>query len=193
MPSTDTEIPVLPCVVVLSVVVSAVLLWWLHRHAALSVPRVLVAAVLAVYVAGVVGNTLLPVYLGRSGSGLHWWEYPDLTPLVGYEVSDMVQNVVLFVPLGVLVPLVARITSVPRVVFTGFLVSLTMELLQWVNAVVAHGGHVPDVNDLLSNTLGVPLGYGAYRLALRLPVLGDRLRAAAWPERSSRPVSRSGA
>jgi hypothetical protein len=187
------EVPVLPVVVPLGVLVLAFLLWRLHRRAAITAPRVAVAVVVSVYVAGVVANSLFPVFLGKPGGGTAWWEVPYLTPVVGYEVRDLVENVAVFVPLGFLLPLlVARATSLPRVVVSGFLISLTIELLQWVNAVTVQGGHAPDVNDLLSNTLGTPLGYGLYRLALLLPVLGGLTRAAAWPGASEPPAARPG-
>lgn len=181
MSSRVHEIPVLPSVVALSVVAFGVLPWWLRRRTALTVPRVAVSAVASVYVAGVIGTTLLPIRLGREGSDLRWWEYPHLTPLVGYEAFDMIQDIAVFVPLGVLLPLVARVASLPRVLLWAFLVSLTMELLQWVDAVVAHGGHLPDVNDLLFNTLGAPTGYGVYRAALLLPAAARLAAVATWP------------
>ena len=175
------EVPVLPVVVPLGLLVLAVLLWRLHRRGALTFPRAVVSAVVAVYVAGVVANSLFPVFIGKPHGETAWWEVPYLVPFVGYEARDLVENVAVFVPLGVLLPLVARVTSLPRVVLYGFLISLTIELLQWVNAVTVAGGHAPDVNDLLSNTLGTPIGYGIFRLALLLPVLGRLARAATWP------------
>jgi glycopeptide antibiotics resistance protein len=177
------EIPVLPSVVVLSVVAFAVSLWWLHRRRALTLPRAAVGAVLAGYVAGIIGNTLLPIRLGYDSGGVRWWEYLNLTPLAGTEPADVLMNVVVFLPLGVLLPLVARVGSAVRVVVWGFAVSLAMELAQWLGMVVAHGGHLPDVNDLLANTVGAPIGFGLFRLAVLLPVLGRLARAATWPAR----------
>jgi glycopeptide antibiotics resistance protein len=101
--------------------------------------------------------------------------------LAGTEWADMAQNVVVFVPLGVLLPLVAPVRSPGRAVLGGFLVSLTMEALQFVNAVTGHGGHVADVNDLLANTLGALVGYGVFRVGLLVPALARLARAAAWP------------
>jgi glycopeptide antibiotics resistance protein len=45
-----------------------------------------------------------------------------------------------------------------------------MELLQLLNAVTGHGGHIADVNELLANTVGAPLGYALFRVALLLPL-----------------------
>ena len=180
-PSPWDEVPVLPVVVPLGLLVFAALLWQLRRRAALTLPRAVVCAVVSVYVAGVVANSLFPIFIGKPSGLSEWWEVPYLTPLVGYEARDMLENVEVFVPLGVLLPLVARVTSLPRVVVYGFLISLTIELLQWVNAVTVQGGHAPDINDLLFNTVGTPIGYGLFRIALLLPVLRRLARSATWP------------
>lgn len=181
MPSGYRDITALPVVVPLAVAVCAVLVWLLHRRAALTTPRVIVVVGTCVYGAGVLANTLFPVVLGTPGSDLPWWRIPNVTPLAGTEWFDMAQNVVVFLPLGVLLPLLGRVRSLPGVLLGGFLVSLAMEVLQWINAVTAHGGHIPDVNDLLANTLGAPLGYAAYRVALLLPGARRLARAATWP------------
>jgi VanZ family protein len=181
MPSTSHEISALPVVVPLAAVAFAALLWRLRRRAALTVPRIVVSALMCVYGAGVVANTLLPIVIGAGGDRPPWRVFLNLTPLVNTELFDMVSNVVVFVPLGFLLPLVARVASARRVLLVGFLVSLTMEALQFVNAVAAHGGHVADINDLLANTLGAPIGYGIFRVAVLLPGLGRWADAATWP------------
>ena len=174
------QVPVLPVVVPLGVLVLAVLLWRLHRRAALTLPRLLVSAVVALYVAGVVANSLFPVFIGKDGVD-PWWLTLNLVPLVDTDVVDMLENVAVFVPLGVLLPLVARAASFPRVLLWGFLLSLAIEVLQLVNSIVSNGGHASDVNDLLANVLGAAVGYGVFRVALRLPVLRRLARSATWP------------
>jgi hypothetical protein len=141
LPGTHVEIDPRPALVPLVVIALAVLLWRLRRRGALTWPRIVVSAVLAVYV-------------------------------------------VVFLPLGVLLPLVGQVSSARRVLLLGFLLSLTMELLQGLNAVTVHGGHIADVNDLLANTLGAPLGYGVLRLARLVPALRRWADAATWPSRS---------
>ncbi len=98
-------VPVLPVVVPLGVVVFAVLVGVLVARRRFSWPRASVAAALAVYAAGIVANTVFPVFLGRPTQ-----DGPRLLPLVlvpfaDYEVADAVTNVLVFVPLGVLVSL----------------------------------------------------------------------------------------
>jgi len=166
MPTTDQEIPALPVVVPLALVALAVLWWRLHRRGALTVLRAVVGVALCAYGAGIVAHTVLPIHLDRSGSGTPWWRFLNLIPLAGTEWADMLQNVLVFVPLGALLPLVAAVRSSGRALLGGFLVSLTMEALQFGNAVTGHGGHIADVNDLLANTLGALVGYGVFRVAL---------------------------
>ena len=174
------QVPVLPVVVPLGLVVFAVLLWRLHRRAALTLPRAVVAAVVAVYVAGVVANSLFPVFIGKGGVE-PWWLTMNLVPLVNTAVGDMLENVAVFVPLGVLLPLVTRTSSFSRVLLWGFLASLAIEVLQLVNSIAANGGHASDVNDLLANVLGAAVGYGVLRIALLLPAVARLVRAATWP------------
>ncbi|MDK1326454.1 VanZ family protein [Arthrobacter sp. zg-Y1143] len=171
------EITAYPVVIPLAVVVFTVLLWRLHRRGDLTVPRVLVSAVMCVYGAGVIGNTLFPIQFA-AGSSPRWGSL-NLVPLQNAEWDDILQNILVFIPLGMLLPLISRIRSAPRVLLVGFLVSLTVELLQYANAVLWNGGHVADVNDLLANTGGAPLGYGIYRGMLLLPAFRRRLPAGA--------------
>lgn len=181
MASAHYEITAPPVVIPLAVIVFAVLLWRLHRRSAVSLPRILVAGIICVYGAGVIGNTVLPVFVGSGASDLPWWNNVNLVPLMGTEPEDMVQNVAVFVPLGFLLPLISRVRTLTQVLLWGFLISLTMEALQFVNTVTGNGGHVSDINDLLANTVGAPMGYGIYRLALLLPGLRRLAHAATWP------------
>src|ERR1700712_3442075 len=164
--SAYRELPTLPIVAPLAILAFSVLLWRLRRRSALTVLRALVAATVCIYGAGVIANTLFPIYRSMPSSSQAWSDYLNLTPLAGTEVADMLQNVLVFLPLGVLLPLVGRIRSAAGALIGGFALSLTMELLQLVNDVTGHGGHIADVNDLLANTLGCLIGYGIFRVAL---------------------------
>jgi len=172
------EISAAPVVVPLAALAFALLLWRLHRNGTLTPLRALVALVATVYAAGLIANTLLPIYVGGVAYPAPWRLFVNLTPLANTERADMAKNVVLFAPLGLLIPLVTRLRAALPVVLSGLLVSVAMELLQLLNAVKWHGGHIADVNDVLSDTLGVILGYAVYRLLLLVPVT-RRLAEAA--------------
>jgi hypothetical protein len=136
---------------------------------------------MCLYGGGVLANSLFPIFIGKSQGGLPWWDTVNLTPLVGTDRADMLRNVVVFAPLGFLLPLVARVHSARRVLVYGFLLSLAIETVQLVQSQIGNGGHVADINDLLANTVGTPIGYGAFRAALLLPALGRLALAATWP------------
>ncbi len=82
-----------------------------------------------------------------------------------YFFSDRTSlpNVVLFVPLGLFLPLLWHsFGKLWRTVLFGFCVSLTIELLQIFTF------RATDINDLMTNTLGTFLGWALGRLVLAL-------------------------
>lgn len=96
----------------------------------------------------------------------------NLTPLVNIlhfaTVEDLliniVGNVAMFIPLGIVLPVVfPKLNRLWKVALTGLLISLTIELLQ-----LPMVGRTTDVDDLLLNTLGCVLGYGIYALCRAL-------------------------
>ena len=163
------EVPVLPVVVPVAVLALAVLVWHLLRRDLLSVPRAAVALALCVYVAGVAANTVFPIYLDKPASEAPWHVYLNVTPIAGYEVGDAVINVCVFVPLGVLLALALPGWARWRVLGVAALISLGIELLQWVSACLLGGGHVADVNDLLFNVVGAAVGTGLLAALVRVP------------------------
>lgn len=75
---------------------------------------------------------------------------------------DTILNVVLFVPLGFFLPLLYPQDRRLRAVFlAGFLFSLSIEGAQMF------GWGTTDVNDLITNTAGTCLGYGAWALVAK--------------------------
>jgi glycopeptide antibiotics resistance protein len=138
-----------------------------------------VAVVLSVYAAGVVANTVFPVFLDKPRVGVPWSEYLVLDPTTGYEVADAVVNVLVFVPLGALVALVLARPSWPRVMAVVVASTLAIEVTQYLTAHLLGGGHVADVHDLFFNVVGGALGLGLLQLASRVPGLAgfvDRFR-----------------
>ena len=79
---------------------------------------------------------------------------------------DTMLNVVLFVPLGVFLPLLyKKYSHIKTVALTGFLFSLSIEIFQMF------GWGSTDINDLITNTAGVCVGYLAYYLLSKvLPI-----------------------
>ena len=73
-------------------------------------------------------------------------------------------NVALFVPFGMLVPLVAPKThSLLRIVASAFAVAVSIELLQYAGRWVG-SARWTDVDDVLLNVAGALIGYGLLRV-----------------------------
>lgn len=176
------EVPVLPVVVPLAVVVCIVLIWRLRARRLLSVPSAAVAAMIAVYAAGVVGNTVFPIFLNAPDSGSPWSPAMALIPFHDYEVADALMNMAVFVPLGVLIPLLLARPSWRRVLATVAGTSIAIELTQLVAQRFFAGGHIADINDFIFNVVGGALGFALFLLVNRVPVLRRVIDRFRWVE-----------
>lgn len=79
-------------------------------------------------------------------------------------ILNYIGNIALFIPTGVILPIVyKRLDSFWKVTLTGFLISLSVELLQLLMIY-----RITDVDDLIFNTVGVMIGYGIYALSKKL-------------------------
>lgn len=159
------EIPVLPVVVPLAVVSLLVMTWQVRRRDLLTVPRAVVAVALCVYVAGVVANTVFPIFLDKPGGPGRWSIHSTL--FADYEVVDAMMNIVVFAPVGVVVPLVVARASWWQVLGIATVFSLLIEVTQLVTARLLAGGHVADVNDLVFNVIGAAVGLALFSTATR--------------------------
>ena len=87
---------------------------------------------------------------------------------------QVLSNVLLYLPLGLLLPLVWKRASWWRVTAAGLALSLVTELVQPVV------GRSFDVDDLIANTLGALAGYGVFALVrLAAPRAVARCRSGA--------------
>ena len=171
------QVPVLPVVVPLAAAALAALLWSLHRRARLTAPRALVALALCVYLAGIVANTVFPIFLDKPARGAAWTGQVVLVPFADYELADALLNVAVFVPLGVVLALLLRRSSWWRPVAAAAGVSLAIEVVQLLTNHYLGSGHVADVSDLLSNVVGGALGVALLAGVERVPW------ARAWVDR----------
>lgn len=174
------QVPVLPVVVPLGVVTVAVLLMRLVGRGRFSLPRAAVALAIGVYAAGIVANTVFPIFLDKPVGTVPWAAHLALVPLSGYEVADAVQNVLVFVPLGMLAPLLAARPSWWRTVAVAACVSLAIEVTQLATAHLLGGGHLADVNDLIFNVLGGAAGYVALAALTRVPAIEALVGRFRW-------------
>ena len=74
---------------------------------------------------------------------------------------NVIGNSTMFIPTGILTPILyKKRNTFFKVVTTGFLISLVIEIIQLPFAV-----RCSDVDDLILNTIGCAVGYGIYALA----------------------------
>lgn len=180
------QVPVLPVVIPLGLALFAILILGLRARRLLSLPRAAVAAALSIYVAGIVANTIFPIFLDAPGSGEPWVPSLALIPFVDYEVEDALVNVAVFVPLGVLIPLLVARPRWRSVLAISAGASLSIELLQLAAQRFFGGGHIADINDFIFNVAGAALGYALLLLVVRSArgaALVDRFR---WTTRDAR-------
>ncbi|GAA0964559.1 hypothetical protein FFA01_23630 [Frigoribacterium faeni] len=173
------EVPVLPVAVPVGAVVFLLQLALLLRGQRFTRPRAAVAAAIAVYAAGIFANTVFPIFLNPTPRSEPWEPALALIPFQDYELADALTNLAVFIPLGILIPLLMRRPSWWKVLLTSAVVSLTIELLQLAAQKLFSGGHVADVNDFIWNTFGGILGYVIFVLLTRVPILSalaDRFR-----------------
>ncbi len=91
------------------------------------------------------------------------WDSMSLVPFQSQGITTYLLNVLLFLPLGVLLPLLSqRYHHLGYTAAVGFLCSLGIECGQLLNL------RCSDVDDLIMNTLGAVLGYGLWFLVSRL-------------------------
>ena len=114
--------------------------------------------VFAIYISGV-------FYITGAGTLYQGLEYGVVLDLGGVNLSPFYNvntigfflNILLFVPFGILVPLIwQKKNGFLPVLFSGFTFSLLIEVSQVL------GYRVSDVDDLMTNTLGAVIGFFLY-------------------------------
>lgn len=191
MPSLD--VPGLPVLIPIAAAVLVLLALRSRRRGTVAVWRLGLLAVLCVYGVGLLRSVLFPypLVVGAARQDLPPWHvFVQPLPLVTVpeDPSGMVLNVLLFLPLGVLLPLLLRRPTIGRVLGTGALVSVGIELVQLLGDVTISTGRIADVDDLIGNVVGTLVGYGLLRAALLVPpvraLTADRLSRPR-PERTA--------
>jgi glycopeptide antibiotics resistance protein len=131
------------------------------------VPRGRLAAVSAafLYAVGVIAVTVFPIMVRSTYDP--WWSVIRWVPFE-VPVLSFILNVVMFVPFGVLVPLLwPPAGSVRRLAAWALCASAGIELTQFVLWLTLGSRRTVDVNDLIANTAGALLGLLVLRMAAR--------------------------
>ncbi len=79
--------------------------------------------------------------------------------------ANLAGNIIIFIPFGFFLPLASKFRSLATTVFFSFILSLGVEMAQFIS----HVGSF-DIDDLILNTLGGLIGYGLFTLFHRLSI-----------------------
>lgn len=177
------EIPMLPVLIPATIAAIAASLGWLHRRGRLTPLRAAVGVVACVYAAAVLAHVLLPFPVATEDPR-PWRVLVHLTPFIDVldDPAGMLLNILFFVPLGMLLPLVTRVRTVRRAAAVGLLVSVAIEAVQLAGVLVVGAGRIADVDDLVGNALGTAIGWTACVRLMQLPPLGRLAARASWAE-----------
>jgi VanZ like family len=124
--------------------------------------RTWIVAIFWIYVAAMAAVTVAPAGVHRRHQD-SWWSVVQLVPLHVPPIS-FVLNIVMFVPFGLLVPLLwPRADGIGRVAGLSLAASTAIELTQLALWLTVGNHRTVDVNDLIANTAGGVLGLLAMR------------------------------
>lgn len=118
-------------------------------------------------------DIITPAGLNFPPDEINWLPFFWLTE----GVRPYIQNILLFVPLGFMLPWIwGKYEVLWKTVLSGFTLSLLIELSQLFNS------RITDIDDLLMNTLGALIGWAMFRLLKKpLAKLQDKVSVPSLP------------
>lgn len=142
--------------------------------------RLITGQFLAGYAVCVIAATIFPIepHPPSYWAGYPWWTMIHYIPFK-VDATSFVLNIVMFVPFGVLVPLMwPRADNARRLFGYAAAASSAIELSQLVLGLTLGSRRTVDINDLISNTAGAMAGFAMLQQAMRsgLFVEKDRWR-----------------
>lgn len=84
------------------------------------------------------------------------------------QTQEFLLNIIFFIPLGLLLPLVRPELTMKDTVFLGMVTSLTIELFQLFTSLLKLNVRAFDVDDILANTLGALIGWCLYAILSKI-------------------------
>lgn len=130
-----------------------------------------------IYLFGVMHFVFFPIdiNIGIYANQTPWYKTLQWIPLLTADVPSFALNILLFMPLGFMLPLLKPWAhSIRTAAMAGLTLSLLIEMLQLLIRVTLGNGRSTDINDLIANTAGSVLGYVTLNLFTKWAV-GQRL------------------
>ncbi|MCL2843758.1 MAG: VanZ family protein [Oscillospiraceae bacterium] len=148
--------------------VGASLYWFLRKDNTVPKIKAVIGSILMYYFLGillrnVVGIPTLNEFfrLTRLGESI-FNPNANLIPIVGEIDLEFILNILAFIPLGFLCPIISRsYEQVKRVALLGVGLSLAIEISQLFTL-----HRATDINDVIANTLGAVVGFLCFRLCI---------------------------
>lgn len=106
----------------------------------------------------------IEIYTGGNQSAQPIWKVIiqeiQFIPLLTIDIPTFILNVIMLIPFGVYLPLLNRkLDSSKKAAKYGFLLSLSIEVLQLIIEVTLGSGRITDINDIIANTIGATVGF----------------------------------
>lgn len=132
--------------------------------------------ILCVYFYFVIKITQFPILAGElyaEDLGGHYWRSINLVPFRGSLNLGSIQNIIMTMPLGFLIPLIrTKATSIKQIALVGICSGFILEALQLAQLLVnTFTFRVIDVNDVLFNFCGVLIGYFCLKVLRKIVLM----------------------
>ncbi|MBD1383092.1 VanZ family protein [Metabacillus arenae] len=89
----------------------------------------------------------------------------DVQFMIGLIVRNVGGNILLLMPLGFLVPILwGKFKQFKKIILLGFVISISIEFLQFFESLAGGWGRITDIDDVICNVSGVILGYFIHKL-----------------------------
>ena len=140
-------------------------LLWITKVVRLSLLRFGALSAFIVYAVAMIHVTMFPIKIVPESMR------PDglvsssiiLSPLANVSDISFALNVIMMMPLGFLLPLIApKLGSLKSITFTGLVTSAAIEGMQLLMMLTLGNRRIVEVDDLIANTSGAIIGYIAF-------------------------------
>ncbi|MFC9712346.1 VanZ family protein [Paenibacillus sp. NPDC056933] len=141
----------------------------------------------AIYILAVMHLVFFPidVNLGIYANQTPWYKTIQFIPILTLDIPSFALNILLFLPLGFILPLVKpSLDSVREAARIGLIFSFSIEVLQLIIRVTLGNGRSTDINDLIANTAGSIIGYLIFHRLTKVTMGQDLIHPWRLPNRS---------
>lgn len=139
------------------------LVWWVARQERkFNLAQLVILLSFGIYLLGVIHFVIFPidVNIGIYANQTPWYNTINFIPILTIDLTTFLLNIIMLIPFGMYIPFLKKnVVSLKKVAKLGFMMSLSLELLQLLIRVTLGSGRSTDINDLLANTLGAVIGF----------------------------------